>query len=383
MRINEVKIYPISLPFLDDFSHAIRKRSSASNIVVEMIANHGELHGYGEGAPRSYVTGESQKSAIRSLREILEEDSFPRELNDISQIWDFVDCLPHGKEHNAAICALEMALLDLLGKVSSRSIIEYFPHDFLNDRIYYGVALPLANKERIFEMARMAQDMGINKLKLKMGADFNENKAILGAIRKVFMNGSDLKIDVNGVWNRELAFEHIALIKEHHIRIVEQPMMPDNPEIAQFAERMRDDEVKIMADESACSLKDVERIALHGHYNMVNVRLSKCGGFRRSFRIIHYLREKGIPFQIACQLGESGLLSAAGRILSLLCRDALYHDGSYDDFLLRENVTVENVSFGHGGRAGPLGGKGLGVQIDRDKLEHLSVGPAGVTLWKA
>jgi muconate cycloisomerase len=107
---------------------------------------------------------------------------------------------------------------------------------------------------------------------------------------------------------------------------------------------------------------------------MINVRLSKCGGFRKSFRIIHYLRERGIPFQIACQLGESGLLSAAGRILSLLCGDALYHDGSYDEFLLKENVTVDNVSFGYGGSADPLGGNGLGVKVNIRNLRRLSGG---------
>ena len=374
MRINEVKIYPILLPFLDDFSHSVRKRSSAKNIVVEVISDRGEFKGYGEGAPRSYVTGESQESATKSIRNMLQNDSFPRELNDVSEIWNFVDHLPDGKEHNSAVCALEMALLDLVGKAENRSIMEYFPHDHLNERITYGVAFPLVDKERILEIAQRVKVMGISKLKLKMGKNLHENKNIVEAVRQVFGRGSDLKVDVNGVWDRNLAFSHISLIKEHRIRIVEQPMMPNNPEIAEFATRMQEDQVKIMADESACCFEDVENIVVNKHYNMINVRLSKCGGFRKSFRIIHYLREKGIPFQIACQLGESGLLSAAGRILSLLCRDALYHDGSYDEFLLKENITIENVSFGYGGSAGPLGGNGLGVQINTTNLEHLSNG---------
>jgi L-alanine-DL-glutamate epimerase-like enolase superfamily enzyme len=374
MRINEVKIYPISLPFLDEFSHSIRKRSSANNIVVEVIADRGELKGYGEGAPRSYVTGESQESTPRSIKSMLEKDSFPRELNDVSQVWNFLDHLPDGKEHNSAICALEMALLDLLGKVKNRSIIEYFPQDYLTEQVTYGVALPLVDKKRIREMALRVKDMGIKRLKLKMGKDYHENQDIVETVRQVFGLTSDLKVDVNGVWDRDLAFGHIPLIKDYRIKVVEQPMMPDNPDIAEFAKRMRENHLKIMADESACSFKDVVHIGENRHYNMINVRLSKCGGFRRSFRIIRYLREKGVHFQIACQLGESGLLSAAGRILSLLCSDALYHDGSYDEFLLQENVTVENVSFGYGGSAGPLEGNGLGVRINTKNLERLNNG---------
>jgi len=382
MQINEVKIYHISLPFLWDFSHSLRNRSSVNNIVVKVTADHGEVIGYGEGAPRSYVTGESQKTATNSIRNFLGKRSFPRELEDVSQVWDFVDSLPDGRDHNTAICALEMALLDLLGKRENRSIIEYFPKSFLADRITYGAALPLAHKERIIELCSLCKLMGINKLKLKMGKDFNQNEEIVEAIRLVFNSACDIKIDINGVWNHDLAFKHLPLIRDYEIKVVEQPMMPDNPEIADFATMLRDLDVKIMADESACSLTEVTGILEKDHYNMINVRLSKCGGFRKSFRIIDYLRAEGIPFQIACQLGESGLLSAAGRILSLLNRDALYHDGSYDKFLLKENITDENVSFGPGGEAGPLGGCGLGVKIDNKKLEKLNGGHNKGTAWK-
>jgi L-alanine-DL-glutamate epimerase-like enolase superfamily enzyme len=142
--------------------------------------------------------------------------------------------------------------------------------------------------------------------------------------------------------------------------------MPD------FAQLMKNSGVTLVADELACSLSDVETIAKEDIYKMVNVRLSKCGGFRKSLGIIDYLRKNGILFQIGCHLGESGLLSAAGRVLCLLCRDSLFYDGCYDSFLLKENITLEHVSFGPGGEAGPLDGPGLGVEIKREALTRLS-----------
>jgi len=150
-------------------------------------------------------------------------------------------------------------------------------------------------------------------------------------------------------------------------------MGPEDPHIAQFAEALQNNDGAIlMADESACSLDEVEKLIKEGHYKMINVRLSKCGGFRNSLKVIEYLRYRGIPFQIGCQLGESGILSAAGRALSLLCGDAAYYDGSYDAFLLKENTTLENVSFGPGGEAKPLEGPGLGVDVSAQSLERLS-----------
>ena len=374
MEINEIKVHFIILPFVGDFRHSMKTDAFSSNVVVELIAENGEVRGYGEGAPRLYVTGESQASIPESIKFFLNNRSFPWTLQCISQIWDYVDRLPDGRERNSALCALEMAMLDVMGKSEGRSMIEYFAKDFVCDSVHYGAALPLAGKEKIVEASEMAKRMGIRRVKLKMGADFFQNQQALDAVREVFGEHCDLKVDANGAWDRELAFQHVPFAAEYRIRVFEQPLMPNDGDIGEVAKSLKAMGVKVMADESACSFHEVKALVEEGHYNMVNVRLSKCGGFRKSLRIIDFLRREGIPFQVACQLGESGILSAAGRILSLLCRDALYHDGSYDDFLLRENVTKQNVSFGPGGQAGPLGGVGLGVEVSGSNLRRLSRG---------
>jgi muconate cycloisomerase len=380
MKIAKVNVYKILLPFLGDLSHSRRKGSFANNIIVEVIADYGEIKGYGEGAPRLYVTGESQEGATKSVSDFLQKDTFPWELNDVSQIWDFIDSLPNGKEHNSAICAVEMALLDVLGKSQNKCILEYFPKDFYTSRVYYGAGVPLSNKKRKMEICRLINRMKIKKLKLKMGKDFAENKETLEVASFVFGDDYDLKIDINGAWSLELALRHLPLLERYNVKVLEQPMRPSDPALAEFATMIQNDGVILMADESACSLGDAERITKEGYYEMINVRLSKCGGFRNSFMIIDHLRMKGFSFQVGSHLGESGILSAAGRALSLLCRDAVYYDGSYDEFLLRENVTIENVSFGPGGEAGPLDGPGLGVEIDRESLMRLSGGFPGATI---
>jgi muconate cycloisomerase len=192
------------------------------------------------------------------------------------------------------------------------------------------------------------------------------------AVHQVFGEDYDLKIDVNGVWDLDLASRHASLINRYKVKVLEQPMMSDDQDLADFAGLMKAAGVILMADESVCTLKDVERISAQGHYEMVNVRLSKCGGIRNSLKMIDHLRAKGILFQVGCHLGESGILSAAGRLLCLLCGDAVYYDGSYDDYLLKDNITRENVSFGLGGKAGPLTGPGLGVEVNRQNLARLS-----------
>ena len=372
MKIEKITIRKVRLPFSSDFSHSLKEGAFADNVVVEAFADGGEIRGYGESAPRPYVTGESTESVLQSIPVFLQEGAFPWTLNDVSQIWAFVDRLPDDRSCNAALCGLEMAMLDLLGKKQYRSVSDYLPQGYSCEMIGYGAALPLATKERIVELCLFIKGLGINRLKLKMGKDLRQNRGILEAFSSVFHNDYDLKTDTNGAWDLETAMAHVPLIKGYRINVVEQPMMPGDPSVSEFARGLKPLNVRLMADESACSLDEIEKITVDGYYDMVNVRLSKCGGFRRSLRIIERLRESNVPFQIGCQLGESGLLSAAGRILSLLCKDAMYHDGSYDALLLYQNITETHVSFGLEGRAGPLGGTGLGVTVSQRNLELLS-----------
>jgi len=273
--------------------------------------------------------------------------------------------------------------LDALGNSQNRYLAEYFPKDFYTDKVYYGAAVTLTHQERVKEMCEFFHMLGLKHLKIKMSQDFQQNSETMEAVSSVLREGYEFRIDPNGIWDRDMAFQHIPLIEKHKVKVVEEPMTDDVPGFAQFAENLRSMDVLLMACQSAPTLEDVERIIKKGYHNMVNVKLSRSGGFRRSLKIIQHLRNKGLSFQIGANLGESGVLSAAGRVLSLLCGDAKYYDGSYDQFILKENITTEHVSFGHGGEAGPLNGPGLGVEVNRQTLERLTDPSNRITIKRA
>lgn len=380
MKINEVNVYKVSLPFSGDFSISRKKGLSSSNIVVEIIADQGEITGYGEGVPVEFVAGETLEKVVQSAQRYALKGFFPWELTDVSQVWDFVDRLPDGKEHNSAVCALEMAFLDALGKGEERAIVEYFPQDFFTNKVRYGATITLGDKERIRGLCTSARNWGIQDLRLKMGGCFQQNEMAIEIVESVFGGECDLRVDPNCAWDRELALAHVPLLAKHKVKVVEQPLMPGDPDIAEFSRALQPYGIILMACETICTLRDVERIKEEGYYDMINVKLYRTGGFRRSLRMIEGIRNGGLSFQIGCYLGESGVLSAAGRALSLLCSDAAYYDGSYDGFLLKENITTHDVSFGQGGEAGPLNGPGLGIEVNRETLMRLSNGGPGVRI---
>ena len=372
MEIEEILIHQVRLPFTADFAHFRTAGTESANVVVQIRADHGRITGYGEAGPRSFVTGETQDSVTRSLMRFSGTPDFPWHLEDSAQIRTFVDSLAEDKEVLSAVCAVETALFDALGKEHGRTVCSYFSQDHAGSEVIYGAGVPLTGRSRVTEICRMILEMGIRRVKLKMGRDISQNRDAFEALRDVFGDHCDLKIDVNGAWDYGLAAEHLPLLLEHRVRAVEEPLLPEDREIARLAALYNAKGILLMADESACSMEEIERLIRESHYGIVNVRLSKCGGFRRSLRAIELLRRSKVPFQIGAQLGESGILSAAGRALSLLCSDAMYHDGSYDRFLLKRNITTQHVSFGPCGLAGPLPGPGLGVQVDQKNLRQLT-----------
>lgn len=372
MHIERINLYQITLPFLASFPISRLEGRSSTRIVVEIIADRGEVKGYGEGLPIAFVTGETPATVIKDLSAFAAERFFPRDLKDITQIWHFVDRLPGGKEHNAAVCAMEMALLDALGKAQGRSVLDYLPRRFFTPFICYGASITMGDRGRIEQICRMIRSAGIRKVRIKMGLDLEQNRTALETVREVLGDDCEKRGDPNGIWDFDLAMRHLPLLTRHRVRIVEEPMAANGQGFAEFAKAVKAQGLMLMACESAPTLAEVRRAILEGHFGMFNVKLCRSGGFRRTLGIIEHLRRESIPFQIGCTLGEAGLLSAAGRALGLVCSDALTYDGSYDRFMLEENITEEDVAFGPGGKAGPLGGQGLGVTVKNETLSRFS-----------
>ena len=372
MQIDRVTVFKVSLPFLSEFSHARRKASCAQNIIVEISANQKKIRGFGEGAPRLNIPREAETNLPRAAS-FIKSRSFPWELDHVSQIEDFVKAVPDREDVNPAVCAVESALLDALGKKEGKPVIAYFPDTYHTDEVQYGAAIPLGDKAKITEICHLINRFGIKQVRVKMNRDVDANRETLETVLSVLGPDCDLRLDPNGIWDADLAFHHLPIIQayQNNVRVVEEPMAMEEAGFPAFAEKVMSMGITLMACQSAPTLNEVRRICRDGHYRMVNVKLSRSGGFHRALRIIDFLRQQGVVFQIGSHLGESGLLSAAGRGLCLLCRDAIYYDGSLDPFLLAKNTTRTNVSFGPGGMAGPLNGAGLGVEVDDGHMKFL------------
>jgi muconate cycloisomerase len=124
-----------------------------------------------------------------------------------------------------------------------------------------------------------------------------------------------------------------------------------------------------VVDESLRTVAEARTLVRLGACNAFNIRVSKCGGLLNSLRIARIARESGLTCVVGAQVGESGILSAAGRHLAAAIAPR-YVEGSAGRLLLQEDLTFENVLPGRGGLARTYLGPGLGVRVKEGTLRR-------------
>ncbi len=162
----------------------------------------------------------------------------------------------------------------------------------------------------------------------------------------------------------------MAGLKPYSIACLEQPL--PHEQLGFYRELRQTLQVPIMLDESLTSWIDVQQALQHDACDYFNLRISKCGGMIRCWRMAAFAQRQGVGYQLGCHPGETGVLSAAGRHWAQGLRGIRFLEGSYDRHLLRENIIRENVTFGFGGIASPITKPGLGVTVDKARVERIT-----------
>ena len=113
IEIKTIRYFELRLPFTASFKHGSAERNETETMIVAITDAEGRI-GYGEGCPRSYVTGESIASCDQFYQS--HQHAFQK-ITSLDDLKHYVD--EHDAEinnHPAAWCAIELAILDLLAQ---------------------------------------------------------------------------------------------------------------------------------------------------------------------------------------------------------------------------------------------------------------------------
>jgi L-alanine-DL-glutamate epimerase-like enolase superfamily enzyme/alpha-beta hydrolase superfamily lysophospholipase len=366
-----VEVCTAELPFRFSFKHALAERSLTHNTYVKVTLADGTV-GYGEGVPRGYVTGETADDAMNAVSQRYAPALLGRELRQPADVHAALDtaaaALPASwvRPPGAGWCAFELAVLDAAGHLFDLPVSHWLG-PVRAPVLTYDAVVPFSTAAAVVPLAGLIRSLGITQVKVKVGRDLGADVNRVRVLRSLLGSEADLRVDANCAWTDEQALVAIEALRRYRISAVEQPVAADDIHGLQRLTAACPE--TIIVDESLRTVAEAQTLVDAKACDAFNIRVSKCGGLRASMRIAEIAVDAGVTVVVGAQVGESGILSAAGRHLAA-CLAPRYLEGSAGRLLLREDITRERVLPGRAGRARPHAGAGLGVTVKAEVLNR-------------
>jgi O-succinylbenzoate synthase len=237
------------------------------------------------------------------------------------------------------------------------------------EAIATGISLGIQKSpDALVDKARAALAQGYRKVKIKIkpGSDVQ----FVRAVREALGPDAPLMADANNAYTLDDADALLAL-DDLDLMMVEQPLAWDD--IVRHAELQRRMKTPICLDESITSLDKAQDMVSLGSGRIINIKPGRVGGFASSVAIHDFCESNGIPVWCGGML-ESGIGRAYNVALASLPNFLKPGDVSPSArYWARDIVTPEWTMSPDGMVRVPLDRPGIGVTVDRDRIEDLTV----------
>jgi L-Ala-D/L-Glu epimerase len=369
MQLHDFKIFQLHIPFKSKFSHTLASRSTSESVLLVLADTQGNV-GYGEATPRPYVTGESVSGTMQILLKVLNEMG-SKHCDSIEDLDRLLKSVPGLERAPSARCALELALLDLLGKNLGRPVLPLLGVS-KRENVFYSAVISSETSEKVEQIARQVAAMNVRQVKLKVGADREINRKNILVLREILGDDVEIRVDANAAWTFGEAVDHIGALVAEGVCYVEQPLPAGDRNIWLALQQRIPAEAQVYVDESVCTLDDASWMAERRAVSGFNLKISKHGGILPTLEVYRIAQEHGLFCQLGCHVGETSILSAAGRILAALAGNLRACEGSYGKLLMEHDLTDSPWQVGYqgiGAMADLLKATGLGVQVNLNLVE--------------
>jgi L-alanine-DL-glutamate epimerase-like enolase superfamily enzyme len=280
----------------------------------------GDIEGRGEGAGVYYLNDRPEKmlATLEALRDTIEAGITRTELRHL---------LPPGGARNALDCALwelesrrsGIPVWKLAGLAAPRPLMTTFTVGADDPGVMAAGALAYTQARAI-------------KLKLtgEIDLDIERVRAVRAARPDVWIG-----VDANQGYVPDTLAKLVPALLALHVSLLEQPCKRGHEDDLDGIARL----IPFAADESVQGLVEVD--ALSGRFDVVNIKLDKCGGLTEGLMIAERARRLGMKVMVGNMAGTS-LAMAPSFVLGQLC-DVVDLDGPI--FLVRDRspgVRYEN-----------------------------------------
>ena len=362
MQIVKINLFQCNTPFKLWFASPHTTRTKADSVIVELCFNNGII-GYGESAPRAYVTGETCLTVTDVIKNLFSHLLLGRTIHSVHDLESSLELLEKECIHRyrspylSALGAIDIALFDALGKLQ-KVPVHAILGPILGNETPHSLSIPMLSSEKLQNLLHRLRTLDFQSLKIILGDVESDNIERVRLIRSLFGVNMDIRIEANGKWTQQQAISNIEKLKRFNISAVEQPIVASDFE--GLKEVRAATGVPVVADESMISISDAKKLIEMEACDIINIKISKCGGLLKSMRIADFARSKNVGRQVGAHVGETNILTRAGEHFCLTTPDVTCFEGFSS--LLFEDSWCEHPKTKNK-RSNDLYGIGLGIEI--------------------
>ncbi|WP_208952001.1 N-acetyl-D-Glu racemase DgcA [Rahnella sp. ChDrAdgB13] len=275
---------PLAKPF------AISRGTRTAVTVVRVTLTDGEFTATGECTPTAHYQ-ESPQSVCEQLdliRPRVEEGLTREALQEV---------MPIGSARNALDCAMWRLDAAKQGKTLWQLLDMPKPVSVIT-----AETLSLDSLENMAKAAGIAVAGGAQLLKIKLDREQIIEK--VAAIRAAAPLAT-LVVDANEAWQGLDLGSLFQALHEFNVAMIEQPLPAGNDK--DLVRCLHP--IPVCADESCHELSDIA--GLRDRYEMINIKLDKCGGLTEALAMTEEARRLGLRIMVGCMLGSSIAMEAA------------------------------------------------------------------------
>ena len=231
-----------------------------------------------------------------------------------------------------------------------------------------GISLGIqASPEALVAKAGAALAQGYRKVKIKIKP--GKDVAYVRAVREAFPT-APLMADANNAYTLDDR-ESLVALDDLGLMMIEQPLAWDD--VVRHAELQALLKTPICLDESITNLSRAQDMVQLKSGRIINIKPGRVGGFSSSIAIHDFCESSGVPVWCGGMF-ESGIGRAYNVALASLPNFLKPGDLSPSArYWERDIVTPEWTMSSEGRTRVPLDKPGIGVRVDRDRIDDLTV----------
>ncbi len=318
MKISRIEAWPVAMKLKEPYTIAYETIEEATNVFLRLETDQGMV-GFGCAAPDLQITGETAETVLAAI----DETVLPmiKGSDPLRSAMLLERLHPSLKSQPSTLAAVDMALHDILGKVSGLPLWKLLGG--FRDRIRTSVTIGILPENETVERAKAFKRQGFKVLKIKGGIDAESDISRIIKVREAVGCEMELRFDANQGFSLEEAIRFFKGTRKADVELIEQPTPKGEPDLLG---RVTDSvNIPIMADESLMTLRDAFRLAKRDLVDMVNVKLMKVGGISVALQINSVARAAGLEVMVGC-MDEAALSIAAGLHFALARPNVAYAD---------------------------------------------------------